>query len=302
MTNVATNAFGQRTVLIAGQWKDGAATPQENSLPFHAIYGVGTGVPGTTETIVGDPLLSGAAAGTYQLAMHAMTVVVTADGSATSGTGTFYMGTIPSRIARTSFATWNVLGTNLLSRREMLPITAYQSLSDSERYSTRSLFPMDMITWQEFSPSASNTTGSAIQLDDSLSPCFIVWEPTTTSVNYNVSIFVEWRVIYNSDVQLASTAIPHKASSVQSWQSIINTANTLSGNLHPLIAGVGSMLGGIAGIGSGASLSGASGNLGSLLGSSALGLGDLMASPASLALKGGGGSLGSAFMSALSFL
>jgi len=218
-------------VLIAGQWNDGAATPQVNVLPFHAIYGVGTFVPGTTENYIADPLLSGSSAGTYNLSMHAMTVVVTADASATTGTGTFYMGTIPSRINRLGFATWGALGGNLETRREMLPVTAYQSLSDSERYSTRCSFPMDMISYQQFDPSCANTSGSAIQLNDSLSPVFVVWEPTATAVTYNVSIFVEWRVIYNNDVQLASTQTIHNPVSNQIWSDVVKGATQLAGNV-----------------------------------------------------------------------
>ena len=105
VTTIATNTAGQRTVLIAGQFHDSSASPQVNCLPYHAVYGVGTAVPGTTESYIVDPLLSGASAGAYNLSLHAMTVVITADGSATTSIGTFYMGAIPSRINRLTFAT-----------------------------------------------------------------------------------------------------------------------------------------------------------------------------------------------------
>ncbi len=268
VTSISTSATGQKTVMICGQWNDGAATPQVNVLPFHAVYGVGTNVPGTTESYVVDPLLAGASAGAYNLSLHAMTVVVTTDGSATSGVGTFYMGSIPSRINRLGFATWNALGTNLESRREMLPITAYQSLSESERYSTRVLFPLDMVTYSQFDPSAANTTGSAIQLNDGLSPCFIVWEPTSAAVSYNVSIFVEWRVIYNTDVQLASTQVNHPVTSPSMWQQMTSVASSLAGNL----ASAASVMGGINPGGPDASLTGAIGNWASMWGTGGLGL------------------------------
>jgi len=273
VTTIATNTAGQRTVLIAGQWQDSAASPQVNCLPFHAVYGVGTAVPGTTESYIVDPLLSGAAAGAYNLSLHAMTVVVTADGSATSSIGTFYMGAIPSRVNRLAFGTFAAMGANLVSRREMLPITAYQALAESERYSVRTTFPMDLITYQQFDPNATNTSGSNIQLNDGLSPVFIVWEPTTTATNYNVSIFAEWRVIYNSDVQLASTQTQHPSTGAGIWQSIVNTASSVAGNVAAaasVVNSVGSAINDVSNIGK--ALTGASGNAGAKAASAGMGV------------------------------
>jgi len=209
-----------------------------------------------------------------------MTVVVTADGSATSSIGTFYMGAIPSRINRLAFATYTAMASNLVSRREMLPITAYQALAESERYSVRTTFPMDLITYQQFDPNATNTSGSNIQLNDGLSPVFIVWEPTTTATNYNVSIFAEWRVIYNSDVQLASTQTQHPATSPSLWQGLVDTASSVAGNVgavSDIIANVDYIANKAGAAFNGVSrmapvLTGASGNLLSKAGSASLGM------------------------------
>lgn len=205
VTSITTNAFGQKTVLLVSSFADAAGTNGgTNVLPMHGVHGVGTNVPGTTESYIYDPLLAGAAAGTYQLSCHAITVSVTCADSALSASGLVYMGTLPLRLTRTNFVSWNTLADNLTPRAEMKSFTAFTSLQNSE-LAVRHASVMDAVSWSEFNPSAANVTGSSVVMRDALSTICVFFTPTTAAVNYQVTIHVEWRVIYNVDQQLAST-------------------------------------------------------------------------------------------------
>jgi len=205
LTTITTSTTGQSTVLLATSFCDTAGIAAGNNvLPFHAIYGVGTNVPGTTESYIADPVLSGSAAATYQLALHALTVTVTCADSALGASGLIYMGTLPVRLARSNFATWNAVAANVSPRAEMRSMTAFATLQNSEM-AVRHASVMDSVTWQDFCPSAANTSGSTIAMRDSLSNIVVVFTPTTAAVNYVVTIHAEWRIMYNVDQQLAAT-------------------------------------------------------------------------------------------------
>jgi len=205
VTSISTNASGQKTVMLISSFSDAAGTNGGNNvLPFHGIHGVGTNVPGTTESYIVDPILAGAAAGTYQLACHAITATVTCADSALGANGLVYMGTLPLRLSRLNFGSWNAIADNLTPRAEMKSFTAFTSLQNSE-LAVRHSSVMDAVSWSEFLPSAGNTSGTSIQMRDALSTICIFFTPTTTAVNYQVTIHVEWRVMYNVDQQLAAT-------------------------------------------------------------------------------------------------
>lgn len=205
VTSITTNNAGQKTVLLVSSFSDAAGINGGNNvLPLHGIYGVGGNVPGTTESYIYDPLLAGASAGNYQLACHAITCTVTCADSALSASGLVYMGTLPLRLSRTNFPFWNAIADNLTPRAEMKSFTAFTSLQNAE-LAVRHAAVMDSVSWSEFSPSASNTTGTSITMRDALSNICVFFTPTSTPVNYQVTIHVEWRVIYNVDQQLAAT-------------------------------------------------------------------------------------------------
>lgn len=233
VTSITTNALGQKTVMLISSFADSAGINGGNNvLPYHGIFGVGTNVPGTTESYIVDPLLAGVAAGNYQLACHAITATVTCADSALAASGLVYMGTLPLRLSRANFGTWNAIADNLTPRAEMKSFTAFTSLQNSE-LAVRHCAVMDAVSWSEFNPSAANTTGGTIVMRDALSNICIFFTPTTTPINYQVTIHVEWRVIYNVDQQLAATQRLYQPSPMP----VISTSRAM-------LAATGGMLGG----------------------------------------------------------
>jgi len=229
VTSIATNAFGQKTVMLISSFADSTGINGGNNiLPVHAVYGVGVNVPGVTESYVYDPILAGATAGTYQLACHAITATVTCADSALNASGLVYLGALPLRLTRGNFATWNAIADNLTPRAEMKSITALTTLNNSEQ-AVRHASPMDTVSWSEFNPSAANTTGSNITMRDALSNICIFFTPTVATVNYQVTIHVEWRVMYNTDQQLAATQKLHSPTPVSVVTAARNALSSTAG-------------------------------------------------------------------------
>ncbi len=223
----ATKTDGTRYVLTFGEHTNNNVV---NSVtPYLCTHGSGTAVPGTTESYVVDPLVGGATLGDKQLSLHALTVVVACTSAPTAAQGMFYMGSLASKIDRLQYATWDAMGIAMIGRREMRPITAYESLADTEKNSTFCAYPMDPIQWQAFFTTTANDTGSNINLTDSLTPIVAVFEGTTAAVLYSVTIYAEWRVIYNRDLTLASTQSIYPTSSSAAWEAIRNAVSSDNG-------------------------------------------------------------------------
>lgn len=225
--SIATRTDGTRLVMEFGEFTN---TSVPNSVtPYSGVYGSGTGVPGTTETYVIDPNLGGATAGDKQISLHALTVVVACTSAPTAAQGMLYMGSLASKVDRNQYATWDAMGLAITGRREMRPITAYEALSDTEKNSTALAYPLDPVQWSAFWTTTANDTGSNINLSDSLSPILVVFEGTTAAVLYSVTVYAEWRVIYNRDITLASTQSLHQAASQSYWDSVRNMASGING-------------------------------------------------------------------------
>lgn len=209
-TTISTNTAGQDIVLLATSFSDTTGTGAGlNILPYHAVWGVGINVPGITENYIVDPITSGKTAGFYSLSLHAMTVSVMCIDSASNAAGAVYMGTLPLRLTRTSFATWNAIATNVITRAEMKSLTAYATMNNPE-LAVRHNYPLDYSSYAEFLPNATNTSGSNIIMRDALSNIVVVFRPTAVSVNYMVTIHCEWRAMYNTDTELAATQRMHQ--------------------------------------------------------------------------------------------
>jgi len=230
------------TVLTFAAYTDKGNTVPGNVVSNIMIQGVGTNVPGTTESGLVDPIIDTYAAGSAQCSLHSMTVVVKCVDPVTAAAGRFYMGAAQGRINRTSYATFNALGNSLTTRREIRGFTASESMNGTVSCCAA---PLDPIEWSSFGEKVASPAASSGNVSkDSLTPVCIVFAGTASAVNYVVEVFTEWRVIYNTSIDLASTQTIHPSTPNSFWDGVRNAVAVAGGTMvagQALSAGLGFM-------------------------------------------------------------
>lgn len=231
---VSSNSSGQYTVLLLGPHTVATLGSRDLSItPCVGVSGVGTNVPGTTETIYSDSIIAPYAASlSGNLAngnLHGMTAVINCLSTATSAEGQVYLGSLNQRINRSRFAVWNDVALALINRREVSPHSAYNILATPLKVSC---YPVDIIDWAAQSPilPATGTTGDNVTMD-SLSQLVMVIPPTSSVLNYSVTIYTEWRINF-VDAALASTATTKTATSMSVWSRIAAAGSDTAGFLQ----------------------------------------------------------------------
>jgi len=240
--SLTTGTVTTNTVMLVGAHR--VASVDSCVTPLLATVGSGVNVPGTTETNVVDSLISTYGTGNLQssvanAALHAVTVTVQCTNSATAANGVVYVGTLAQRIGRQNYATWNGVASALLSRREVSSFSAYNTMTNPVVVSS---YPIDMVEWSTQQPLiAVDANASNNYCGDTLAQIALVFPPTTTAVDYNITIHTEWRVNF-VDAALSSTSIKHEPTESGFWNKTINMASTLNGFLDNAVH-IGSQVG-----------------------------------------------------------
>jgi hypothetical protein len=228
------------TVLQFGAFTDTTAT-RPNYLRQIGVQGFGVNTPGNIENAYTDPIVGNVPYGAATLSLHALTVSVQCTSSATVASGLFYMGTLPGRVRRTSYALFNDMAFALLQRREVTATSAYQSLCHPV---VHHCYPADVTEWSEFQElAAPNAVFAANEVRDTLSSICAVFPPTAVANTFTVTVHTEWRVFYNNDPVLTSTASLRRPAPLSSWNSVIAQAASAFGRHREAIAGVAAVAG-----------------------------------------------------------
>lgn len=227
---VTTNTAAQDTVLLLGQY---GLNSQFNSActSLIGILGVGTQVPGTSETFFNDNIMvtfdaAAPAAALTNASLHALTVNISCVSTATSAIGIIYYGAVNQRINRQQFSFYNTLAQSVITRREMSSLSAYNVLANGAKLSC---YPVDVVDWASQRPVLipSGTLGDNIALD-SLSQLCVVFPATATAVQYVVTVHTEWRVNF-TDPALASTSGKHDPAPQVFWNKVMDVGSQLGG-------------------------------------------------------------------------
>lgn len=243
---VVTNAAGQTTTLLLGPHTTTTAGQRDLTIsPVIGVSGVGTNVPGATETILSDtvllPYANTLALNQANASLHGLTVIVNCLSTATTAEGQVYVGAINQRINRTRFGLWNDVGTSLINRRDVKPQSAYSALSSPIKISA---YPVDVVDWARQSPLVLPGVAAGTDVTmDSLSQIVLVFPPTVAAVNYSITVYTEWRVNF-VDPALASTATAHDASPLELWSAIASLGNATDGFISPATGGSTAIVGG----------------------------------------------------------
>jgi len=235
VATITTNNAGQYTVGLFGPHTLSAMAGVNvfNSYvtPLAGITGVGTDVPMTTEIHYPDSLAAAYASATLtsnvaSAALHAMTIVINCNSNLLNVEGTVWLGSLNQRLARGRFATWNAAAASLINRREMVPNSALSVLQKPIKLST---YPVDTIDWAAQRPLLLNTATLAENITmDSLSQLAVVFSPTTAAIEYNVTVYTEWRMNF-MDPALASTASQHPAAPMDFWSKVTSAGQATNG-------------------------------------------------------------------------
>lgn len=233
---ITTDTTGASTVMLIGPHR--LVSIESCITPIIAIIGTGANVPGTTEQTITDVGIQGYAGtilnSTANAQLHAITVVVQSTSSATAAQGLVYVGSLAQRVGRQNYATYNALASALINRRELSPFAAYSTMTKPAEHSA---YPVDMTEWSMQVPvhNVGATPGDNYH-SDTLSQIAVVFPATTVAVDYNVSIFTEWRVNFTDSV-LNSTAVRHDPTPTGLWNKIVQNASALNGRISDLALG-----------------------------------------------------------------
>lgn len=230
---VKTNAAGQTLTVMLGSY---GISSQFNSVvtPVVAVMGEGGNVPGTTETQYVDSVMgvydsSSPTTAIANGALHALTATLNCVSTATTAAGIVYYGAVNQRVNRQNFATYNDLGNSVITRREMSSKSAYCAMTSPIKLSA---YPVDIVDWASQKPlMIPSITLGANLTNDALSQMMFVFPPTTTAVDYVITVHTEWRVNF-TDPALSSTSTKHEPGSQSLWDSVMNAGSQLGGKIH----------------------------------------------------------------------
>lgn len=245
--SIQTNTNNSTVVLLGPHTVSTAGLRDLTITPVVTISGVGTDVPGTTELLTPDNLISSYASSVAGNAangnLHGLTVVLNCLSPTTTVQGQVYVGSLNQRINRSRFATWNAVADSLITRREVKPYSAYNVLSKPLKYS---VFPVDIVDWARQVPLVLQAAAPGDNITmDSLSQGVLIFPATAAVVSYTITVYTEWRVNF-SDAALASTATTRPASPMDMWNKVAAVGTDTGGFVQALEQGM-SMAGALQG-------------------------------------------------------
>lgn len=168
--------------------------------------------------------------GRLRLSRLAVSISCTGTNSGTTAPdGAVYCGTLKSPLDYLAFpaGTWQTIGNWLVQREE---ITQTSSLSLQYNPVRMVSYPLDIVTYEEFTYIPA---GGAVNPTpcDAMAPIAIYVPGTISTVNFIVTINVEWNVIYSQDPVLQSTAQRHPVASDMIWNNLIDRAQDTAGRV-----------------------------------------------------------------------
>jgi hypothetical protein len=249
VTTSSNVAGGNYLVLTFGAHTDNSlGTGGGNITPTICIRGHGVNLPSVTEDVTNDPIMVNygytAANSSVSAGLHSMTVVITCVESAMNASGQVFTGALNNRLARSAYPSWNSLALTMLTRRELKPRSAYQTMQAPVVLQTA---PLDVTDWSLFKPVvAPPPTSSNNHTTDTITPLVAVFSPTSTALEYSVTIYCEWRCLF-LDPLLSCTHVPHQPSTMDFWSQASNFMGTVAGDVNTaagMVNNVASAIGG----------------------------------------------------------
>lgn len=227
---VQSNVTGQNTVILIGPYVQGTfgSSGGEHLSSAVAIRGVGTEVPGTTETAVTSNLFNGIAPQTKSCSLHSLHTEVTCTGSASGvlPTGNVWAGAVSQPLNRLSgWANWNAIALGLQTRRNLRMFSAYETMTKPPSICS---YPLDAVAHSEFLW-MSGISGISDDLHRSMTPVVVVLGPTTAVNDYTVSLTIEWRMREALDPFLQSTHKPYAPAPESVWSQLSTHLSNLGG-------------------------------------------------------------------------
>lgn len=240
---LASNTAGQDVVAMIGPYVQGPGGTAigEHMASTIAVHGVGTYVPGVTESLVTSALFNGAAAQTKTVSLHSFHVEVICSGTSagTVPAGNVWCGAITQPINRLNgWANYNAIAQGVKTRRGMKQYSAYELMATPVNLMS---YPLDSVSHSEFLW-MSGVAASGDELFRSMTPLMVVLGPTSAAVDYSITVVLEWRVREALDPLLQSTHRHFTPVSESVWAQLSNHLSTVGGLVksaaqHPAVQG-----------------------------------------------------------------
>jgi len=196
--------------------------------PCVAKYGLGTDVPGTTETSLNSALITAGNFSRCNIGRLGITISCTGTAS-TNGMpdGIVYSGTADGVLDRTAFATFNLMIAALATRHWLGGHSAYSLMQKPRNLVSH---PLDMISYNDFIQIGITPSGTDL-CSDGIAPIFIYLPATVNLDNYVIDLYVDWRVIYSSDNVLSNVHSYHPVVQQGVLNNVIRSAEETAGDI-----------------------------------------------------------------------
>jgi len=216
-----------QVAVIGGYMSRQSGTNQDHMSSVVFISGAGADIPGTTETLTSSTFMAGAATGSYDVSLHALSVEVLCDG--TSGgqvpNGAIYVGVPEMGIERTSYATWAAMATAFKTKKGMSRFTAYEVMNRPQKIVT---YPLDAVAFSSFCPITSVANSSCFH-GRALCPIVVILPANLNLVDFTFRVHLHWRLRANTDALLQSTQTTHTPAPEQLWATLTNGLSAVGG-------------------------------------------------------------------------
>lgn len=227
---VKSNVSGQNTVALIGPYVQGAhgSSGGEHLASTVTTTGVGTDVPGVTETALTSNLFNGVTAQTKSCSLHSLHVDVTCTGSSSGvlPTGNVWAGAVTQPLNRLSgWTSWNAIATGLQTRRNLKMFSAYETMTKPISVCS---YPLDAVAHSEFLW-MSGTSALSDEMSRAMTPIAVVFGPTTAINDYTVSLTIEWRMREAVDPFLQSTHKQYMPASESVWSQLSANLSNIGG-------------------------------------------------------------------------
>jgi len=184
-----------------------------------------------------DSMMSAYSTGQLNVALHAMTVVVTCLGPAQSVAGACIIGSFPARVGRDLFTTnYNNLA-NTMTNTDLARRHSFYSIMTKPV--AISATPMDLLSWDTLLPlhvyslGTGAQTPTTVKMEDSLTPIFVLVPADQNNAgSVQITVHCEWRIIGNSSSLYRNLHRHYQPAPMGAWSSITSAGQAVGGFIH----------------------------------------------------------------------
>jgi len=202
-----------------------------------AWYLADDGTPPQVASWIYDAQVNSFTTGQLNASLHAMTLVVTSMGPANTACGCAVIGAFPARVGRDLFSTNYTSLTASAANTDLARRYSFYALMNNPVAISSS--PLDFLSWDAMHPlyvaslGTAASTPSAVKLEDSLTPIFVLIPADGANAgSVQITIHCEWRLLGNSSSLYRNLHKNYSAPPTSVWNQITSAMQATGGFIH----------------------------------------------------------------------